>query len=345
MLQIENGIQIATDNYYIRHKENGIDELHFEVSIYDPAYRAITEECRILETTEQQTYAVKSIGAGKRTAKIGCKLDLSDWQESICLDYHRTGTPLGLLQGTAVDFLGDSNLISAWTMLDSGNVIEQRTIEMQGPTPLDVALQIQERFGCAVRFKTQDKTATILWPENMPLSNSYVVDTVNLRSAPEFKGKSTDLYTRLYPIGKDGLRIEGDYVENLTYTTQVICAIWKDSRYTDAAELKADAQKRVDAASQPVRSWKLSIVDLHRLNPQKWPDMGVDLFTKLRLVDENKGFSAVVQVKEDNVYPYYPEKNEITASTSTGSVQKTLRSLYQDIHDPNSVFHQKLNAG
>ena len=344
MLQIENGIQIATDDYYIRHKENGIDELYFEVSIYDPVYRAIVEECRILETTEQQTFVVKSIGAGKRTAKVGCKLDLCDWQKTICLNYRRPGTPLMILQGTVVDFLGDTKSLSAWTMVDSGNMQERRTIEMQGPTPLELALQMQETFGCAVRFNTKDKIATIVWPEDVSLSNSYVVDTMNLRSAPEFKGKSTDLYTRLYPIGKDDLRIEGDYVENLTYTNQVICAIWKDSRYTDAEELKADAQKRVDTASQPVRSWKLSVVDLHRLNPQKWPDMELDLFTKLRLVDENKGFSAVVQVRQDEVYPYYPEKNEITVSTSAGSVQKTLRSLYKDIHDPNSVFHQKLNA-
>lgn len=344
MLQIENGIQIATDAYYIQHKENGMDELHFEVSVYDPVYRAIAEEGRILETTEQQTYTVKTIAAGKKTAKIGCKLDLSDWQKSICINYIRPGTPLMILQGTVVDFLGDSEPLRAWMMLDKGNVEERRSIEMQGPTPLELALQMQESFGCAVRFDTSAKTATILWPETMELSNSYVVDTVNLRAAPEFKGKSTDLYTRLYPIGKDGLRIEGDYVENLSYTNQIICAIWQDNRYTDAAELKADAQKRVDAASQPLRSWKLSVVDLHRLNSQKWPDMGLELFTKLRLVDDLKGFSAIVQVKEDKVYPYYPEKNEITVSTSAGSVQKTLRSLYRDIHDPNSVFHQKLNA-
>lgn len=229
-------------------------------------------------------------------------------------------------------------------MVDSGASSEQRTIEMTGPTPLDIALQMQESYGCAVRFATKHKTATVLWPDAMELSNSYVVDTVNLIAAPEFKGKSTDLYTRLYPIGKNGLRIEGDFVENLTYTDQIICAVWQDSRYTDAAELKADAQKRVDEAAQPVRSWKLPVADLFRLNPKKWPDMSLNLFTKLKLVDNLKGFSAVVQVMEDKVYPYYPEKNVITVSTCTSSVQRTLRGLYKQIHDPNSSFHQQLNA-
>lgn len=349
MLQIQNGVQIAVDDYYIQHKENGLDELHFEIQISDPAYRVLVEECRIIETTEHQTYTVKTISGGKTTAKIGCRLDLSDWEKTICINYKRPGTALMILQGAVVDFLGDSTSLRAWTMIDSGNKTERRTIQMQGPTPLELAVQMQESFVCAVRFDTSAKTATIIWPDDIPLSNSYAVDTVNIHSAPEFKGKSSNLYTRLYPVGKDGLRIGSvngglDYVQNLSYTDQIICAYWQDSRYTDAAELRDDAQKRVDEASQPERSWKLSVVDLYRLNPQKWKDMSLSMFTVLRLIDSNKGFSANVQVREDKVYPYYPEKNEITVSTVTRSVQRTLRSVYNDINNPNSAFWQKIIA-
>lgn len=349
MLQILNGAQIAVDDYYIRHMENGLDELHFEIRLSDPAYRLLVEERRILETTEQQTYTVKTISGGKKTAKIGCRIDLSDWEQTICINYNRTGTPLMILQGAVVDFLGDSTPLRAWTMIDSGRTTERRTIQMQGPTPLELATQMQESFGCAVRFNTSQKSATIIWPEDIPISNSYAVDTVNLRSAPEFKGKSSNLYTRLYPVGRDGLRIGSvnggrDYVQNFSYTDRIICAFWQDSRYTDAAELRDDAQKRVDEASQPERSWKLPVVDLYRLNPGKWKDMSLSMFTVLRLIDSNKGFTANVQVREDKVYPYYPEKNEITVSTVARSVQRTLRGIYNDINNPNSAFWQKMIA-
>lgn len=349
MLQILNGAQIAVDDYYIRHMENGLDELHFEIRLSDPAYRLLVEECRILETTEQQTYTVKTISGGKKTAKIGCRLDLSDWEQTICINYNRTGTPLMILQGAVVDFLGDATALRAWTMIDSGRKTERRTIQMQGPTPIELTRQMQESFGCAVRFNTSKKTATIIWPEDVPLSNSYAVDTVNLRSAPEFKGKSSNLYTRLYPVGRDGLRIGSvngglDYVQNFSYTDRIICAFWQDSRYTDAAELRDDAQKRVDDAARPERSWKLPVVDLYRLNPGKWKDMSLSMFTVLRLIDSNKGFTANVQVREDKVYPYYPEKNEITVSTVAHSVQRTLRGLYNDINNPNSAFWQKMIA-
>lgn len=349
MLQMQNGAQIAVDDYYIQHMENGLDELHFELPLTDPAYCAMSEETRILETTEQQTYAVKTISGGKKTAKIGCRLDLSDWEQTICIDYNRSGTALGILQGATVDFLGDSTALKAWTMVDNSGKTERRTIQMQGPTPLELAQQMQETFGCAVRFDTRAKTATIVWPDDIKISNSYAVDTVNLVEAPEFKGKSSDLYTRLYPVGKDGMRIGDvngglDYVQNLSYTSKIICAFWQDSRYTDAEELRDDAQKRVDEASQPERSWKLKIIDLYRLNPQKWQDMSLSMFTVLRLIDGNKGFSANVQVREDKVYPYYPQNNEITASTVTHSVQRTLRGIYNDVNNPNSAFWQKIIA-
>lgn len=341
MLQIENGMQIATDAYYIQHMENGLDELHFEVSISDPAYRVLQEESRILETTEHQIYTVKQINAGTHNANIGCRLDLSAWQTRLYIEYKSLNrTAAAVLSAVAP---------ADWTVKDATIQQKKREIEMDAPTPLEIAEQMQETFECAIRFDTHSKTATLLYPEEKPLSNAYAVDAVNLRSVPMFKGKSTDLYTRLYPIGKDGLRIASvndgkDYVENLTYTNQIICAVWKDERYTDVESLRDDAQKRVDAASQPERSWTLDIVDLKRIDADRWPDMDLSLFSVLRLVDSYKGFSTNVQVREDKVYPYYPEKNEITVSTSAKSVQRTLRGLYRQIYNPNSEFYQRLRA-
>lgn len=340
MLQIINGSQIPTDDYYIQHKTDGQHELHFEVSVHDPIYREIQEESRIYESIEKQTYVVKTISGGSNTARIGCQLDFRDWKADIRVDYKKTGTAVELLEGF---------LPVRWSVSKERDSTEKREISMLGPTPLEFAMQIHDTFGCALRFDTANKIVYVIWQEDIPLSNAYAVDSVNLRSLPEYKGKSTELYTRLLPVGKDGLRIGSvngglDYVECHAFTKDVICAVWRDCRYTDAEKLKEDAQKRVNAAARPERSWKLSVVDLHRLNPGKWENMGIELLTKLRLVDNCKGCSTVVQVVEDKVYPYYPERNEITVSTTTGSVQRTLRSLYRQINDPNSAFHQQMDA-
>jgi len=340
MLQIENGIQIATDDYYVQHKEYGEDELHFEVQISDPVYLAINEEARIYESTEHQTYVVKTVSGGKKTAKIGGQLDLTDWKADLELNYNRTGTAVQFLNGFKP---------SGWTVVDPTPKTATKTIELDAPTPLDLALRVQEDFGCRLRYDTAGKTVTIIYPDEVEPSNSYAVDTVNLTGAPEYKGKSSDLYTRIYPKGKNGITIESvndgvAYLQNLTYTDKIISRMVEFNEITDRTELKAEAQKLLDTASQPERSWKLRIVDLYRINPQKWPDMSLDIFTKLRLSDTFKGFTAVVQVIEDKIYPHYQERNEVTISTVTKSVQRTLYGLLDTIYNPNSRFNMRLKS-
>ncbi|MBQ6430846.1 MAG: phage tail protein [Oscillospiraceae bacterium] len=343
MLQIENGIQIATDDYYVQHKEYGEDELHFEVQISDPVYLAINEETRIYESTEHQTYVVKTVSGGKKTAKIGGQLDLTDWKAEIDLNYNRTGTAVQFLNGFKP---------SGWTVADPTPKTATKTIKLDAPTPLDLALRVQEDFGCRLRFDTAGKTVTIIYPDDVTQSNSYAVDTVNLVSAPEYKGKSSDLYTRIYPRGKNGLTIASvnsgvtylDTEDDPPYTDRVICKTVDFNEISSAAELKTEAQKTVNAASRPERSWKLKIVDLYRINPQKWQDMQVDIFTKLRLSDTYKGFTATVQVVEDKFFPHYPEKNEVTISTVTKSVQRSLHGLIDTIYNPNSRFNMRLKS-
>lgn len=344
---------ISTDLYSISHKENGLDELQFELSVSDPQYADIAEEQRIFETTEKQKYIVKKINAGAKTAQISCQLDLSDWEADIFLDPDHLDRPGFAHEFTAAHMLEfvQSNAAGLTSWRIESNILsdKRRQIEMDGPTPLEVVAQMQKTFGCAVRFDTSELVATILYPEECAISNAYVIDEVNLRAAPSYKAKSTDLYTRLYPVGADGMGIAAvnngiPYVENLSYTSKVICRLWKDARYTDAASLRDDAQARVDAACRPERSWKLDVIDLHRIDPITWPDMSLELFRVIRLVDRNKGVTTDVQVLEDKVWPYYPERNQITVATITGSTQRAVRRLAKALTDPNSDFWQQILA-
>ena len=213
---------------------------------------------------------------------------------------------------------------------------------------------MQKTYGCACRFDTNEKTVTVLYPAEKTLGNSYAIDTVNLRRPPEYKGDSSNIYTRLYPVGKDGLTIysaSGNtshslYLTNWAYfgVSKIISKIWKDDRYENPDSLYQAALAKLAEDSQPIRSWVLDVVDLNRIDPESWPDLGLGLFTVLRLVDGKKGITANVQVVEDKVYPYYPERNQISVSTVCGSVQRTVQKLYQDINDPNSEYQQKVSV-
>lgn len=338
MLKCEN-YAVATDEYYVQHKSNGVDELHFEISTHDPVYSIIDLESRIVETTENQQYVVRKISGNGDSADIGCQLDLTDWQSSIYLGFAHEYAEQKMLQTV---------LPSGWEIENQISTSKKRKIEMDGPTALEVAMQMNKTFGCCFRFYTASKRVAILYPEERKLSNAYVCDQVNLRAAPDYKGSSNELYTRLYAYGKDGLSfadINGGkaYVENLTYTDKIICSYWKDYRYTDKASLLADAKKKVDEASHPVRSWTLDVIDLQRINSQKWKDMSLDLFAVIKLIDPYKHTGYTVQVMETKVYPHYPEKNEVTISTRQ-STQRTVRALCAEINSSNSEFAQKLSA-
>ena len=60
---------IQCDDYYVRQLANGLDEVIFNVSIYDPLYPYITEEAKVTDI-DGQIYLVKQIDAGKNDAGI-----------------------------------------------------------------------------------------------------------------------------------------------------------------------------------------------------------------------------------------------------------------------------------
>lgn len=355
MLIIRNGDTIDRDDYSIHHMSNGLDELHFELSPEDSVYPLLQEEkTRIYESTENQTFVVRKINAVNSSVLVTCQLDLQDWRKNLLLDTANLASP-----GFA-HTMNETNMLaqilqapglSGWSKTSTVSNHITRSMEMEGPTPLEAAIQLQKTFGCALRFSTQMRRVTILNPAEAPISNSYAIESVNLRRRPEYKGRSNELYTRIYPVGKDGLGIASvnngvPYLDNTSYTGSgvVICALWKDARYTDAASLKRDALARLAAAARPVRSWKLDVIDLNRIDAEKWPDMGLSIWTRILLQDTAKNVSEYVQIVSDVVYPYYPEKNQITVSTRSESLQDAVMRTSQALNDPNSDLWAQINA-
>ena len=355
MLIIQNGDAINRDDYSIHHMSNGLDELHFEISPEDSVYPLLQEEkTRIVESVENQTYMVRKINSVNSTVVVSCQLDLADWRKNLLLDTSDLASPgfsHTLNETNMLDRIMQAPGLSGWSMRSTVVNHITRSMEMEGPTPLEAAVQLQKTFGCALRFNTNLRRVTILNPSEVPTSNSYVIESVNLRRRPEFKGRSTELYTRIYPVGKDGLGIASvnngvPFLDDTAYVGSgvVICSIWKDARYTDAASLKRDAQARLAAAARPVRSWKLDVIDLNRIDAEKWPDMSLSIWTKILLQDSAKKVSENVQIVSDVVYPHYPEKNQITVSTRSESLQDAVMRTSQALNDPNSDLWAQINA-
>ena len=335
-------IPLKVDDYYIRELASGLDELVFSISVWDKDYPLIQEESSIKEGSSGCNYLVKAIDAGKDTASIKAQIDIDEWKSTMVVGYNSGSTTLPLIVNAIKP--------TGWTVIDNSGIVSGRTIKLEAATPLDVLEHCRTTFnGCAYRFDNAAKTITLLNMNNGQNLGAFVTRDLNLKEN-NYKGKSTGFATRLYAYGKDNLSfasINGGkpYVENHTYSDRVICAYWKDERYTIAANLLIDAQAKIDEMSVPQRSFDCNVVDLASTNPAKYSELDFKLFSVVGLIDQTRSGTKINhQVVELWNYPYHPEKNKVVLSTVAPRIQTQVSQIIQNMTNLNSDWNQQQAA-
>ena len=326
---------IANDDYYIRQIASGLDEVIFNISIWDPIYPQLVEEASIRDR-DQQWYLIKQIDGGTETAKIVAQLDLDAWKAEMLVGYtNNSATLYSTINGV---------LPQGWTFLDKSGSTIQRTIEGDY-TPLGIVDECRDAYGVYFRFDNVKQTITAIIPDEAQPLGAFATRDLNLKEI-NYKGKSTDLVTRLYAYGADGLSFASinnglPYVDNNTYSDRVICAVWKDDRYTIAENLLEDAKKNLAAMAVPSRSYDCDVVDLRATNPELYGFQNFEIFSVATLIDDAKDFAINYQVVERWDYPYYPDKNKVIFSSSPVKIQNQVAHIAQQIENPNSPFRQQ----
>lgn len=326
---------IANDDYYIRQMASGLDEVVFTISIWDEVYPQLVEEASIRDR-DQQWYLIKQIDAGNETAKIVAQLDLDAWKSEMLIGYsNNSATLYATINGV---------LPTGWLFLDNSGLTMQRTIEGDY-TPLEIVDACRDTYGVYFKFDNVSKTITALLPDEAEPLGAFATRDLNLKEI-NYKGKSNDIVTRLYAYGADGLSFASinsglPYVENFTYSDRIVCAVWRDDRYTIAENLLADAKKKLSTLAIPTRSYECDVVDLRATNPEMYGFLDFDIFSVATLIDDAKNFAINYQVVERWDYPYYPEKNKVIFSSSPAKIQNQVKHLAQQIENANSPFRQQ----
>lgn len=328
------GYPIQNDDYYIREIPGGLNEVIFNISIWDELYPLLTEEANIREG-EGQLYLIKQIDGGAQAAKVVCQLDLDEWRSEMLLNY---------TNGSATVNQTISGILpNGWTIQDRALLNIRRTIE-GNYTPFEVVQACQETYGVQVQFDNKTKAITLFFAENEKPLGAFATRDLNLKEI-NYKGKSTNFATRLYAYGKDGLSFASindgkPYVDDNTYSSRVICAYWKDERYEVAESLLEDAKKNLAAIAVPQRSYDCNVVDLAATNPEMYGFQDFSMFSVITLIDDSKNARINHQVVERWNYPYYPEKNKVILSTVVPKIQSQIVQVQQQINNPNSNFQQ-----
>jgi len=146
----------------------------------------------------------------------------------------------------------------------------------RGTTLLKALLSIPEKFqsGYFWTFDTTSHPWTLNLIEPPTVVTAYIDYGRNMKSIERMEDAS-GLVTKLYPhgakAGEDQIGISSvepsgnDYIENYSYTTEVITRHWTDQSYETEQELYDAAVALLDKLSQPKYTYRVTAADLYKI--------------------------------------------------------------------------------
>lgn len=328
MLVLADGTILAVDDYCIKQKYNGINELSFSV----PDDIKIVNEQSVHETTRNQAYLVKIVNGDN----ITCELDLDELR-SVQTDYDASATPH--------DHLSAALTSVGWSLVDNTGITTRRTIT-GALTPMEIIEQVEDTWnGVTAMFDTAAKTVTILCPSDNKPQYAFLAEELNLRQL-DIAGDSSSFCTRLRAKGADGMTFASinngkDYVENYTYSNRIIYGVAiSDERFTNKESLLEYAQATLDANAVPAVSYECDVVDVATIDSD-YSFQKLQMHKAVWLLDKKFNTRVAHRIVEYCIYPNDASKNKVTLSTVIPSLQGSVKSLQTAIYDPNSAVRQR----
>ena len=140
----------------------------------------------------------------------------------------------------------------------------------------------------------------------------YSLQGLNLRKLT-LSGDTYDFYTRIIPVGKDGLKITSvnggkEYIDNFQYSRKIIPYIWQDTSYEDAAALMEDATEKLKDLSIPKKSYTVDVRDL-AYRSAEYSILEYNLGDTITLIDRKTGIRDKQRITKIVEYPGDPDKN------------------------------------
>ena len=222
----------------------------------------------------------------------------------------------------------------------SCDVTKKRTIRVEQKSVRDIINQAIKTYRCYCEYDTINKVINIY--ENLgSYKGAFLSDELNLREL-NFNENTNSFFTRIRPIGKDGLTIASvndgsEYLENHQYSDKNITYYWKDERYTIAESLKEDAIAKLDELSKPQKSYSCKIRDLARLDPNNNSYLDYEIGDTLDLIsnqDHIKDKQLVVKIIE---YPLDPSQNSVEIANTYLSFAEIQQEYADNINTVNNI--------
>lgn len=209
------------------------------------------------------------------------------------------------------------------------DVKKKRTIRMTNASSWEILKKIVDTYMLEMQIDSINKVIR-LKEKIGSYKGAYFTDQINLISL-ESQENTNDFYTRIYPIGKDGLTIKSvnngsTVLENHIYSSKNKTYIWKDERYTDPQSLKEDAAEKLADMAQPYIAYSCSILDLSQ-NSKKYKNYNIG--DEVVLIDSFSKTKIKQRIKKISRYPDDPSKD----TCEIANLKLTFTEMQQKLND------------
>lgn len=300
--------------------DTGDKELSFEYPANGKMVDLLKEEYYIRTKTDE--FVLKAVETGDQFNKYTAVLNVEEL-EGTPFPYGFESQEQTIRACLTFAFEG-----TGWTVRTC-TVTKKRTInEEESVTAWDVLQKCLTTYRCECVIDSLNKAIDIY--ERMGSDKGcYFVEGLNLRKL-SLKSDTYEFYTRIYPIGKDGITPEWllghDYIDNFQYSSKVKSFTWKDERYTNTTSLIEDATAKLEEVSRPYKAFTVEVTDLAKANENYKEILSYGIGDIITLVSKKTRTKEKQRIVKITVFPEEKEKNTVEISNA----RKTFAQMQQE---------------
>lgn len=290
--------------------DSGDKELSFSYPAAGALVDLLKEEYYIRTKTDE--YVIKAVEKGEQFNKYTAVLNVEEL-EGTAFPYGFESQEQTIKACLEFAFEGTGWHVGTCTVTKKRTIDEQESV-----TAWDVLQKCLTTYRCECIIHSLTKTIDI-YDRIGSDKGCYFMEGLNLRKI-SLKSDTYDFYTRIYPIGKDGITPEWltgkDYIDNFQYSSKIKAYVWKDERYTNTTSLIEDATAKIEEMSRPYKAYTAEVVDLAKASEEYKDIFSYGIGDTVTLVSKKTRTREKQRIVKITEYPESPEKNTVEISNA-----------------------------
>ena len=310
------------DRKIVKTLDSGDKELTFKYPSNSKQVDLLKEEYYI--RTKEDEYVIRKRKTGTQFNEYTAQLNVEELEGAVfpygfeskeqtiraCLEFafEGTGWKVGTCQITKKRTINKDEETNAWKVLQ--DCLSTYRVECK-INSLTKTIDIYERIG-------SDR-------------GRYFIEGLNLKKL-KVTSDTYDFYTRLIPLGKDGIGIEWlgkPYLENYQYSSKIKTYVWSDERYTNTTSLIEDGIAKLDEMSKPYVAYTADVIDLARQSKKYSSVFDFDVGDTVWMISKKTHTKEKQRIVKLTEYPEAPRSNTVELSNAT----KTFAEVQQQATD------------